>query len=82
MRGAQRTGSRMSSPKSLRRRRNWSVMDDVAFGDALGEPPSVTGGLELDEDDLDGQTVLFASPKVRTSANSPMPPVPIQCIQP
>jgi len=34
----------------------------AAFGDALGEPPSVTWGLELDEDDPAGQTLLFRYP--------------------
>ena len=34
----------------------------AAFGDALGEPPSATWGVELDEDDPDGQTLLFRYP--------------------
>ena len=34
----------------------------AAFGDALGEPPSATWGLELDEDDPAGQTLLFRYP--------------------
>ena len=34
----------------------------AAFGDALGEPPSATWGLDLDEDDPDGQTLLFRYP--------------------
>jgi Nucleotidyl transferase AbiEii toxin, Type IV TA system len=34
----------------------------TAFGDALGEPPSATWGLDLDEDDPDGQTLLFRYP--------------------
>lgn len=34
----------------------------TAFGDALGEPPSATWGLELAEDDPDGQTLLFRYP--------------------
>lgn len=33
-----------------------------AFGDALGEPPSKNWGLELAEDDPDGQTLLFRYP--------------------
>ena len=34
----------------------------AAFGDALGEPPSATWGLDLDEDDPDRQTLLFRYP--------------------
>jgi hypothetical protein len=34
----------------------------VAFGNALGEPPSTTWGLELADDDPDGQTLLFRYP--------------------
>jgi hypothetical protein len=34
----------------------------VAFADALGEPPSAAWGLDLDEDDPDGQTLLFRYP--------------------
>jgi len=32
------------------------------FGDALGEPPSTAWGLELADDDPDGQTLLFRYP--------------------
>src|SRR5262249_39635087 len=32
------------------------------FRDALGEPPSATWGLELAEEDQDGQTLLFRYP--------------------
>ena len=34
----------------------------AVFGDALGEPPSTTWGLELANDDKDGQTLLFRYP--------------------
>ncbi len=34
----------------------------AVFGDALGEPPSTTWGLELADDVLDGQTLLFRYP--------------------
>ena len=34
----------------------------AAFADALGEPPSAAWGLDLDEDDPDGQTLLFRYP--------------------
>jgi Nucleotidyl transferase AbiEii toxin, Type IV TA system len=34
----------------------------TAFGEALGEPPSVTWDLELDQDDAGGQTLLFRYP--------------------
>ncbi len=34
----------------------------AAFGVALGEPPSASWGMELDEDDPDGQTLLFRYP--------------------
>jgi hypothetical protein len=34
----------------------------AVFGDALGEPPSTTWGVELAEDDPDGQTLLFRYP--------------------
>jgi hypothetical protein len=34
----------------------------AAFGDALGEPPSESWGVELDEDDPDGQTLMFRYP--------------------
>ena len=40
----------------------------AAFGDALGEPPSAAWGLDLDEDDPDGQTLLFRYP-----AGDPVP---------
>ena len=33
-----------------------------AFADVLGGPPSATWGLDLDEDDPDGQTLLFRYP--------------------
>jgi hypothetical protein len=34
----------------------------AAFGGALGEPPSARWGVDLDEDDPDGQTLLFRYP--------------------
>src|SRR3954453_3051773 len=34
----------------------------AVFGDALGEPPSTTWGVELAGDDPDGQTLLFRYP--------------------
>ncbi len=34
----------------------------AVFGNALGEPPSAAWGLELAEDDPDGQTLLFRYP--------------------
>ncbi len=39
----------------------------AAFGDALGEAPSETWGMELDEDDPDRQTLLFRYPAEKRS---------------
>ncbi len=45
----------------------------VVFRDALGEPPSTTWGVELAEDDPDGQTLLFRYPAAMRSRSADEP---------